>query len=303
MRHHRSEHINAPFTTAAFSGTDEAAWSDGGSYRLRACRVFGKTEKVIRIGYNMIDKTTFSAVNESSLKPVALVQTTDTGISGRVYLNNFLKTTVALRPGINYTFTAKAETGSALSVYAGERLLVEIPAGSGTYTGSFTAASKTIELYLRQPSDVECRFTLGELMLYNTAIVSHQYEPYTGGVMKPDFIVNNCTYSDGTGSARARDLAAVGDVCDEHDLCTGCITRRIGVIKSYGGETVTGDYITPGGSLTSGSLVFYVLPEPRGERTAAVRLGDGSASGSIARTAGDVSGTRIELELTVPRGG
>lgn len=302
MRHHRSEHINAPYLVNTVSGTDGASWENGADFYLRACRVYGKTDTVIRLGYNMINKNAFAPVTGTSDKLSAYVQPIAKGISGRVFYSNYLKTTVSLTAGVGYTLSFSANTSNYLAIYAGEKLLVAMQSGSGSYSGSFTADSKTVELTIRQPMDEECVFTLNELMLYNSKLVSHTYEPYTGGVTKPDFVVNNCSYSDGCGTVAAvSDLAAVGEVRDEQDLCSGEIIRRVGVINGYLGQPLTTDYITPGGSLSAGCLVYYVLPSPTVSRVTGARLGDGAASGSITRTGGDVSGTSVEIEYISER--
>lgn len=61
-------------------------------------------------------------------------------------------------------------------------------------------------------------------------------------------------------------FAKIGEVCDEYVMEAknkhATYTQRIGVIESYSGEEITGDYISTTGSLSVGAKVYYVLPEP-----------------------------------------
>lgn len=83
-------------------------------------------------------------------------------------------------------------------------------------------------------------------MEYGT--VATTYEPYT----EQTATVN--------GTFRS-----VGDVKDIIDSVSGKITRKIGNIASYNGETITTDYISSTGALTTGAAINYVLPTPTEE--------------------------------------
>lgn len=55
---------------------------------------------------------------------------------------------------------------------------------------------------------------------------------------------------------------ADGTVCDEFEVKTGKLTRKIGRIESYNGEDVGDDWISSTGALDTGATVEYVLAEP-----------------------------------------
>jgi hypothetical protein len=50
-------------------------------------------------------------------------------------------------------------------------------------------------------------------------------------------------------------------ICDTIDFTTGEYTQRIGYINSYNGESITTDYMSSTGELTTGAEVVYVLKE------------------------------------------
>lgn len=65
---------------------------------------------------------------------------------------------------------------------------------------------------------------------------------------------------------------ADGTVCDEFEVKTGKLTRKIGRIESYNGEDVGGDWISSTGALDTGATVEYVLAEPIEEQHDPVTL-------------------------------
>ena len=54
-------------------------------------------------------------------------------------------------------------------------------------------------------------------------------------------------------------LRKVGDTADYIDLRNKLLVRKIGVIESYNGETITTEYLSSTGSLTTGATVYYIL--------------------------------------------
>ena len=54
-------------------------------------------------------------------------------------------------------------------------------------------------------------------------------------------------------------LFGIFDYADTLDYSSGTITRHIGVIESYNGETITTPYISSTGELSEGATVIYVL--------------------------------------------
>jgi hypothetical protein len=65
---------------------------------------------------------------------------------------------------------------------------------------------------------------------------------------------------------------ADGTVCDEFEVKTGKLTRKIGRIESYNGEDVGDDWISSTGALDTGATVEYVLAEPIEEQYTPVIL-------------------------------
>lgn len=65
---------------------------------------------------------------------------------------------------------------------------------------------------------------------------------------------------------------AAGTVCDEFEVKTGKLTRKIGRIESYNGEDVGDDWISSTGALDTGATVEYVLAEPIEEQYTPVIL-------------------------------
>lgn len=65
---------------------------------------------------------------------------------------------------------------------------------------------------------------------------------------------------------------AAGTVCDEFEVKTGKLTRKIGRIESYNGEDVGDDWISSTGALDTGATVEYVLAEPIEEQYTPVTL-------------------------------
>lgn len=296
MRHHRSAHINAPYETVYVSGTDGVSWEASPGFHLRSCRVYGKNAVKTYAGYNLINNNSFVPVKTSSSVSAATVSATATGITGWAYSSNYLKTTVSLTPGTKYKFSSLVQTTKPLVVYAGGSKLLDIPAGSGVRSAEFTPILPSYEMKICQAADEEGHFGFADLMLYAASLGTPEYEPYTGGVDKSVFLLNNCVYTGGSDTiTKAQSLAAVDDVCDEQNICTGELIRRIGVINGYVGQQIPGRYITPDGKLSLGCTVLYVKPTPTVERIAAVKLGNGTA-GSLERGSGDISGTRVEAE-------
>lgn len=56
-------------------------------------------------------------------------------------------------------------------------------------------------------------------------------------------------------------LRKIGDIADYIDYTNGKIFRKIGVIESYNGETISTEYISNTGDLSIGATVYYQLPE------------------------------------------
>jgi hypothetical protein len=82
--------------------------------------------------------------------------------------------------------------------------------------------------------------------------------PLTGDV---DIVVNNTTTTVPLDSTW---LAEVNGTYDEivNDGTNWSLIRRIGYIESYAGETITTDYVSTSGTLTTGDEVYYVLDTP-----------------------------------------
>ena len=63
-----------------------------------------------------------------------------------------------------------------------------------------------------QAADEEGHFSFADLMLYAASLGTPEYEPYTGGVDKSVFLLNNCVYTGGSDTiTKAQSLAAVDD--------------------------------------------------------------------------------------------
>lgn len=82
-------------------------------------------------------------------------------------------------------------------------------------------------------------------------------EPLTGDV---DITVDSDTSTVPLGNNY---LARVNDTYDEivNDGVAWYIIKRIGYIESYDGETITTDYVSTSGTLTTGDEVYYILDE------------------------------------------
>jgi hypothetical protein len=85
-----------------------------------------------------------------------------------------------------------------------------------------------------------------------------------------------------------------GTVCDEFEVKTGNLTRKIGRIESYNGEDVGDDWISSTGALDTGATVEYVLAEPIEEQYTPVILPTYYPTTVITTT----NNTPAELETT-----
>ncbi len=123
------------------------------------------------------------------------------------------------------------------------------------------------------------RFTVGESSAFGTTLATHSgsikisnimlgiqhsaidyetYEPYVEPITYDMYI--------------DAPLRKVGDTADYIDYINGIVVRNIGVIESYNGETIKGEYISTTGALTTGATVYYKLDKPVYEQEQFVEL-------------------------------
>ena len=67
-------------------------------------------------------------------------------------------------------------------------------------------------------------------------------------------------------------LNSINDIVDELDIVTGKGIKRIGKIDSYNGESITTNYMSTTGKLTTGATVYYVLESPQEFTTEPVNI-------------------------------
>lgn len=113
---------------------------------------------------------------------------------------------------------------------------------------TFTNTTTNDNIAIIIPSGYTCKNLTFKPMIRLASDTDSTYEPYTE---------RSVTVS---GTYRS-----VGDVKDVIDSVSGKIARKIGNIASYNNETITTDYISSTGALTTGANVHYVLPTPTEE--------------------------------------
>lgn len=146
---------------------------------------------------------------------------------------------------------------------------------------SFTIADSADRLYFYIPASQEsgAYVTLDNVMV---SVDGGEYEKYTGGEPSPNTDypqeINTVTgdvgitITDGTTTRNYtiplgnNEIAGIGDYKDELIIDSNghCwLNKKTAKINSYNGETITTDYMSTTGSLTTGATVYYVLDTPQ----------------------------------------
>lgn len=266
---------------------DLVSVTDSAEMGLRGLKLFGKTTQdgtpspenpVPLVSAGDDGSIGVTVTGKNLIDPVAYsIDLNRTTVDGDVFTSEFINATYyvntgwyAVKPYVHppgtYTVSFVPLTdGARLSFYvrSAERRTdlgasYDKSAQSPSYT--FTANEPFI-LSIGGPSD-QYRGTYSYKLQLEAGSVATPYEPYKSAqtltVQTPNGLPGvpvgkGGNYTDGNGQQW---------VCDEIDFARGVYVKRVGVISSYGGEGITGPFLSSTGALTSGAAVQYVRPEP-----------------------------------------
>ncbi len=215
--------------------------------------------------------------------PIDLVSVGDSGsFSVDVYGKNFVEITTDTKTSAGVTFTRNADnsfslsgTGNANNVYnIGGAYLIQ--GTSYKLTGCASGgASNTYLIRVIGSNNATVAQDLG---------TGKTFTPTTTGFYTVGIRIQSGTVTDGlkfypmirlaTETDETYEpcnkqtltmpytLRSKGDIKDEIDFAKEIITRRLGHIESYNGETITTGYTSNTGELSIGAEVVYVLPSP-----------------------------------------
>lgn len=251
---------------------------------LNSLEVDGASSQIEYAGYQLIPYPyTYDSrtINDVEFTVNSDGSITIEGTNSGSLINFYLTAVDALSftGGTAYTFSCKNATTDAFLIVGSSASVI----GYNTIT-SDTAVTKTASadgtsgnILIRVNAGATVDVTLYPMV--EKGSTAHAFEPYTNGAPSPspDFpqpITSveeiHITIADGTGRKQEVEidldtpLRAVGDVHDVLEL-DGTITRNIGTIAEYDGETVSTDYMSTTGELSTGAFIEYVLTTPTTE--------------------------------------
>ena len=274
---------------------------DAGAYNLQKNVVYGNSEQATRSGRNLYNFEDTTEVNNSYSvdKDGWITITYDNTNGNKNMFFNYYTNNLNLKTSTDYAIImeVKSVSGSGniqtCSHYNNSGQFYN----NTDYTFS-NLEDNTIYINIRQSKDSFdgldekglrsfVYFTIGKSgsitfrlsVLEDTTITADtfEYEQY-GASPSPDYpseinnvgngnwLVEKVTQEDKETilkvDLQGNELCKIGDIADELDVKNGILTKRIGKIESYNGETITNPYISTTGQLTNGSTIYYVLAEP-----------------------------------------
>lgn len=265
----------ANLTTDSGDSFTITATNDGG--RFKDINVNGVLEQPTYTGKNLLPPHPYSVITTNGI--------TFVNNNGKYTIDGTSTTRANCDIPINlpaglYTFSGFNELGTVMNLYlmtsSNGRVVENITMQSNNTVSTFT---------LSEPVSI-ARFTIarGLTVVNGTAnleIVSGstaptEWEPYTGGQPAPSVsypqpitimsgestvTVNSTTYTLDLGDITLAKVNTTMDyIYNEGNLWK--VHKAIGKIDSYNGETITTDYVSTTGSLTTGAEVYYVLETP-----------------------------------------
>jgi hypothetical protein len=245
------------------TATGSAITIDSANAPLQNLKLFGKTEQN---GTPTPDA------------PIDLVSIGDSGslevgVYGKnLYQNNATSKTVQ---GITYTVNdgRVMANGTASALSQLNLGTIRLPKGNYKATG-YDGSISGVYLYVRASTDTGWRTVVGERDLTYTEDVNVYFLISIGaGVTVTNLtfypMIRLATETDNTYEPCNKQaltmpycLRGVGDIKDEIDFAKEIIIQRLGHIESYNGETITTEYISSTGELSTGAEVVYILPTP-----------------------------------------
>lgn len=199
-------------------------------------------------GENVVKITGKNLINENGERSSQYIDNAGNFVSG--VANGYVNQQLPTKPNTAYTFSASSKTTQQVYIRIGEYRA----------DGSFIKRNLITSLEQTITTDAECyiiktcidvsggnHFTKPQLELGSTATT---YEPYKGQEHPIDL-----------GDI---ELAKIGNYQDRIYKNDGkwYIEKHVGKIASYAGETISTDYISTTGQLTTGATVYYALATP-----------------------------------------
>jgi hypothetical protein len=152
---------------------------------------------------------------------------------------------IQLQKGKTYVLSGCASGGNrntyCIMVQDSSYTQTAIDSGDGA---PFTAEFNDYAIWIR----------IHEGVTLNNVVFKPQLELGTQATPFKPFNQQSITFTD--------TLRGIGDIADEIDFAKGVLIQRVCRIESYNGETITTDYISSTGELSTGAEVVYVLPTP-----------------------------------------
>lgn len=171
---------------------------------------------------------------------------------------NFVSDFIEVDGNIKYTISAATNKAKRIAYYNDSQTFISRPVISN-YSGTVTTPSNAKYVRLSCHND-----DLDSLQLEKGSFVS-SYVPYYNRMAKITETISN---SDNTQSQSytipcQQPMRSIGEVRDEFIKQDGLWYEKhnIGVIENYNGETITTDFISTTGSLSTGAFVQYVLDD------------------------------------------
>ena len=252
------------------------------------------TQEVIEQGKNLLDIKTFSAsgsltnpalrnncgttlsTTDGTLNSVTITQVpSGTNTDFTNYTNGYFNIGLEnITPKRNYTISFDYEIISnplnatkffLMANGTGNSCYADVGATSGRTSANFyfadVAGKKYIELRLGGRSCTLSNFMVTEVGQ------STEFEPYIAPsptITNPSPLISLIHNETKTGYGVALNgIGAAKDVLTINKYTGKAeIQRKCGLIKSYNGETISTDYMSTTGELSTGAEVLYVLPEP-----------------------------------------
>lgn len=147
------------------------------------------------------------------------------------------------------------------------------PANSITISTSTNSKYLVVYFYLTSDkNDKTIEETMATIQIEEGSI-SHDYVPYgswlqvkaTSGEQEQSTLIDMNKYDKDGNITGYYELSSIGDTKDVLTIQNGKanINQKIDKISSYNGETITTNYISTTGELTTGATVYYELAEPQ----------------------------------------
>lgn len=272
----------------------EIALKDSAEKLLRGMRIFGKTTQATVTGAQLFDLSTAVFYKRSGLTSfsvddgVLTISKSSTSIQERV--------TAYFKGESNKTYTISAKTsGDSNSVGCPVSLIAvdadkQTPASIvGSETVTLDENNPWIQIIFSIGTKDTGTFTFDKIML-NEGQTALLWEPYTNGLSSPspelpqemvsvgdkgniaiDITDENTGHQSATfacpnglpgipvkSGGNYTDAYGQKWSCDEIDLERGKYVQRIKKVDSYNGETITTQYMSTTGELSTGATVYYV---------------------------------------------